>query len=40
MDAVQSMRKKAKDLGPNTLEIARNIERFNPDKTWSPVDEK
>jgi Protein of unknown function (DUF2950) len=27
-----------KDLGPNTLEIARNIERFNPDKTWSPVD--
>ncbi len=29
-----------KDLGPNTLEIARKIERFNPDKTWSPVDEK
>ena len=26
-----------KDLGPNTLEIARRIERFNPDKTWTPV---
>ncbi len=29
-----------KDLGPNTLEIARKIERFNPDKTWSPVEEE
>jgi hypothetical protein len=29
-----------KDLGPNTLEIARAIERFNPDKTWSPVAEE
>jgi Protein of unknown function (DUF2950) len=29
-----------KDLGPDTLAIARKIERFNPDKTWSPVDEK
>lgn len=28
-----------KDLGPNTLEIARKIERFNPDQTWSPVGE-
>jgi hypothetical protein len=28
-----------KDLGPNTLEIAKSIERFNPDKTWSPVEE-
>ena len=28
-----------KDLGPETLEIARSIERFNPDKTWSPVEE-
>jgi len=27
-----------KDLGPNTLELAKNIERFNPDKTWTPVD--
>ena len=26
-----------KDLGPNTIELARKIERFNPDKTWSPV---
>jgi Protein of unknown function (DUF2950) len=26
-----------KDLGPNTLEIARRIDRFNPDKSWSPV---
>jgi len=29
-----------KDLGPNTLEIARTIDRFNPDSSWSPVDEK
>ena len=30
-----------KDLGPNSLEIAKGIERFNPDKSWSPVaDEK
>ena len=26
-----------KDLGPNTLEIAKKIDRFNPDKTWKPV---
>jgi hypothetical protein len=26
-----------KDLGPNTLELAGKIERFNPDKTWAPV---
>jgi hypothetical protein len=26
-----------KDLGPNTLEIARGIDRFNPDKSWTPV---
>ena len=26
-----------KDLGPNTLEIAKKIDRFNPDKSWSPV---
>lgn len=26
-----------KDLGPNTLEIAKKIDRFNPDKTWTPV---
>jgi hypothetical protein len=29
-----------KDLGPNTLEIVRRIEFFNPDKTWTPVLEK
>jgi len=29
-----------KDLGPNTLEIARRIDRFNPDSSWSPVFEK
>jgi len=28
-----------KDLGPQTLEIARTMERFNPDKSWSPVVE-
>jgi Protein of unknown function (DUF2950) len=28
-----------KDLGPNTLEIAQSMDRFNPDKTWSPVEE-
>jgi hypothetical protein len=28
-----------KDLGPNTLEIARRIELFNPDRTWTPVRE-
>lgn len=26
-----------KDLGPDTLDIARNITRFNPDRTWTPV---
>jgi hypothetical protein len=29
-----------KDLGPNTLEIVRRIDRFNPDASWSPVSEK
>ncbi len=28
-----------KDLGPNTLEVAKKIDRFNPDKTWTPVAE-
>jgi hypothetical protein len=27
-----------KDLGPNTLELAKQIELFNPDRTWSPVE--
>jgi hypothetical protein len=26
-----------KDLGPKTLEIAKGIDRFNPDSSWSPV---
>jgi len=29
-----------KDLGPNSLEIARKIERFNPDRTWDPVGDQ
>jgi hypothetical protein len=28
-----------KDLGPNTLEVAQKMDRFNPDKSWSPVVE-
>jgi hypothetical protein len=28
-----------KDLGPNTLEVAKGIELFNPDKSWTPVEE-
>jgi Protein of unknown function (DUF2950) len=28
-----------KDLGPNTLQVAKTIERFNPDNTWHPVQE-
>jgi Protein of unknown function (DUF2950) len=27
-----------KDLGPDTLNAFKTIERFDPDKTWSPVD--
>jgi hypothetical protein len=29
-----------KDLGPNTLELAKKIDRFNPDKSWTPVVEQ
>ena len=29
-----------KDLGPKTLELAGAIERFNPDKSWTPVLEQ
>ena len=29
-----------KDLGPNTLAAAKKIDRFNPDKTWTPVFEE
>ncbi len=28
-----------KDLGPNTLEIFRNMELYNPDKTWSATND-
>ena len=28
-----------KDLGADTLEKAKKIERFNPDKTWDVVSE-
>jgi hypothetical protein len=27
-----------KDLGPKTLELFQKMERYNPDKTWTPVD--
>jgi len=29
-----------KDLGPKTLELAGAIDRFNPDRTWTPVLEQ
>ncbi len=29
-----------KDLGPKTVELANAIERFNPDKTWTPVQDQ
>jgi hypothetical protein len=29
-----------KDLGPNTKDVANSINRFNPDKTWTPVEEQ
>ena len=29
-----------KDLGPNTLTIAKGIELFDPDKTWQPTDDQ
>jgi Protein of unknown function (DUF2950) len=25
-----------KDLGPDSLKIVKNMELYNPDKTWSP----
>ena len=28
-----------KDLGPETVELFRSMERYNPDDTWSPVSE-
>ena len=29
-----------KDLGPNTLDEFKKMERFNPDKSWTPVPEE
>lgn len=28
-----------KDLGPSTLDLFKKMERFNPDKSWTPVEE-
>jgi hypothetical protein len=28
-----------KDLGPNTLQTFQSIDRFNPDRSWTPVKE-
>jgi len=27
----------SKDLGPNTMTLARRMTTFNPDKTWKPA---
>jgi len=29
-----------KDLGPDTLKTFANLDRFNPDKSWHPTDDK
>jgi hypothetical protein len=29
-----------KDLGPNSLEIVKKMELYNPDKTWQPTDDQ
>ena len=29
-----------KDLGPKTLDLANAIDRFNPDKSWTPVSDQ
>lgn len=29
-----------KDLGPDTLNIFKSMERYNPDKTWTPTDDE
>jgi hypothetical protein len=29
-----------KDLGPQTLEFFKSMDRFNPDRSWKPVLEK
>ena len=28
-----------KDLGPDTLNLFKNMELYNPDKTWQPTDD-
>jgi len=29
-----------KDLGPKTAELANAIDRYNPDKSWTPVTDQ
>jgi hypothetical protein len=29
-----------KDLGPDSLEIAKKMDRYNPDKSWQPTDDE
>jgi hypothetical protein len=29
-----------KDFGPNTLDEFKKMERFNPDKSWTPVSDE
>lgn len=29
-----------KDLGPDSLDIVKKVERYNPDKTWQPTDDE
>ena len=29
-----------KDLGPDTLKTFGSLDRFNPDKSWHPTDDK
>ncbi len=29
-----------KDLGPDSLNIVKNMELYNPDKTWQPTDDQ
>ncbi len=34
------LHRQSQDLGPRTLDEFNKMERFNPDKTWTPVSEK
>jgi hypothetical protein len=29
-----------KDLGPGTLDVFKNMQRYNPDKTWDRTDDE